>query len=424
MAMSNTRQLARAEQLRQDRKLRRPQPYASPRAVQAPPHPQTPGAAERLAPTPLGGLKLVPRNVHSSQLADWIAPEHRAPVAIVLAMSYPGWEGDKEGWLFVNNPRLKTVRIGVWRQVTGPCATYLVGFRATGIGQSGAFQDLADDAIVGGYNLKKTSCELNITGEGARILRVLIEQMGVAANQILLCGYSLGGTAALCLGAQFPGSRVISLAGGAPPTFPLRTGPGPALATHYTIVGDLISSHVDPRAARIVRVDKGYNNDWGILIPHLSGRFLRHDQPAGKPGVTPDQADDFLVVWAVGIRRGKPTGWQVAGTVLSTLWKLGQAIAAVVAPPVAAAMVTIEEGVETVQKAVRYGQTIAVCTNAIPGSRRDREGTCTMGQPTEAAQLCRQRVPFICLVDRYLKPPGPGKEGELEEDQGGGRAQL
>ena len=368
-------------------------------------------------PTPLG-INLVSPSVGSADIADWILPQHRLPLAIVLAMSYPGWEKDREGFIFVNDPQLKTVRVGVWRK-PGPCTTYLVGLRATGIGQPGGLQDLADDAVVGGYNLSKTSCQINIVSEGRRVLDRLINQLAVVPSQILVAGYSLGGTAALCLGSQFPGVRAVSFSGGAPPTFPLRTGPGPSRATHYTVVGDLISSHVDPRAARIIRVDKGYGGDWGILIPHLSGRFLRNDRPPGTPGITADQADDLLVAWAAGMPKGPASGWRIAGTVVSTLWKLGEVIAAVVAPPVAVAMEGLRQSAKEISKAVTLGTTIAACTNAIPGSRRDQEGTCGMTNPSEAAKICQEKAPWTCLVDAIKPDQGLGPFTEEADDQEG-----
>ena len=71
-------------------------------------------------------------------------------------------------------------------------------------------------------------------------------------------------------------SRSISLNGGAACTNPVLIGPGPGRATFYHIFGDLISTHMSPNAAKVVRVEK-FDNNFGVLYPHSSGRFLASD---------------------------------------------------------------------------------------------------------------------------------------------------
>lgn len=375
---------------------------------------------EELPNTPMG-LNVVSKEIQAHELADWIFPEHRPLAAMVFSMSYSGWQRDRPGYRFLNLPELQTVRIGVWQEL-GPAKTdacgrtlpagYVVGCRATGIGQPGALQDLADDRVVGG-GTSKGSCETNIVTEGTRILQTLLNR-GATGPQITVVGYSLGGSAALCLATHFPGVRAVSFAGGAPATFPIRKGPGPSRAVHYTIVGDLISSHVDPAAATVVRVDKGYNNDWGAVIPHLSGRFLRTDSPPGKLGMTADAVDDAFVRWAADIRQGPATAWQIAKGIFSTLWKLGEALALVFAPPVAALMEGARQTAEEIGEAVTWATTLAACTNPIPGSRRDREGTCHMEKESEGAAICESKFPGVCTAVRIFG--GGGGSGHGRED--------
>lgn len=97
-------------------------------------------------------------------------------------------------------------------------------------------------------------------------------------SELIFAGHSLGGTAAMCLGMKYPNSRVVSLNGGAPPTSPVRQGPGPERATHYHVFGDIISSHMDPAAARVIRIRKVGQPEWMSSYPHSSDRMMKGDQ--------------------------------------------------------------------------------------------------------------------------------------------------
>ena len=55
-----------------------------------------------------------------------------------------------------------------------------------------------------------------------------------------------------------------------------QVGPGPSRATFYHVFGDLVSTHMSPNAARVIRIAK-HNTDFGVLYPHSSSRFLAAD---------------------------------------------------------------------------------------------------------------------------------------------------
>jgi pimeloyl-ACP methyl ester carboxylesterase len=268
--------------------------------------------------------------------------------------------------------QLKTVRVGVWINVH--LGLYVVGFRATGIGATGAVQDLKDDKVVAGMVEGTATCDIHIAREGKAVLSRLIQVHGVPPSRIMVAGYSLGGTAALCVGTLFPGVTVVSFFGGAPPTNPILNGPGPSRATHYHVVGDLVSSHVSNRAARVVRVDKGYT-DFSVLGPHLSGRFLRNDYTA-RPA-TADQEDDLLVRWAVGDQQ--PTGRSWVGKAVR--WGLSKVLPTVVTGVMGGTKSLIDRAAHA------YYAKVA-CRSPIPDSTRFKVGTsCGM---TYGAQLCQR----------------------------------
>ena len=95
---------------------------------------------------------------------------------------------------------------------------------------------------------------------------------------IIFAGHSLGGTAAFCLASQYTNSRSVSLNGGAAASNPVMSGPGPGKATFYHVFGDLVSTHMSPDAAKIIRIKKN-DSDFSVLYPHSSARILKSDGP-------------------------------------------------------------------------------------------------------------------------------------------------
>lgn len=118
-------------------------------------------------------------------------------------------------------------------------------------------------------------CDLTLVQEAKKNVDLFIQQ---GDYFFIFVGHSLGGTAAQCLASQYPNSRSISLNGGAAPSNPVLAGPGPGRARFYHIMGDLISSHMSPLAAEVIRVAKS-NRDFGVVYPHSSTRFLANDGP-------------------------------------------------------------------------------------------------------------------------------------------------
>jgi hypothetical protein len=71
-------------------------------------------------------------------------------------------------------------------------------------------------------------------------------------------------------------------------------GPGNGRATFYHIFGDLVSTHMSPNAARVVRVAK-MDQDFGVLYPHSSARFLAGD--GEWKYASADEEDDAWLKW-------------------------------------------------------------------------------------------------------------------------------
>ncbi len=307
---------------------------------------------DQLSTTPAMGGILAPAGTAAKDIANWIDPEHRTPLALVLSMSMT-WAKQLDGYMFLDRPHLKTIRIGVWWHPQQ--GQYVVGCRATGIGAKGAMKDLKDDQVLSGFMTGKVACDLHIVQEGRLVCQRVINELRPQPGKLIIAGYSLGGAAALCLGVQFPQARVISFFGGAPPTRPLLAGPGPSRATHYHIVGDLISSHVGPQAARVVRIDKGYK-EFSVLHPHLSARFLRNDFPAGQV-CSPDVEDDRYVAWAT----------QTPSAPSSTVQKLLKGAVEYLFPLARTVSTT------AVRSALNRFYAKVACESPIPGSTRDSD---------------------------------------------------
>lgn len=197
---------------------------------------------------------------------DWILRQDKLPLLLSVSLysspiqSMGGFE------LKHHSPR-----IGVW--VNEQTRTVVIGLRGTSFGKQDFKKDLWDDRVLAGL-AGGDVCNLTLVNEATPYVQ---QSQGY---HIIAAGHSLGGAAALCLGEKFPQiQRIISFNGGAPPTNPRRTGPGPERAVHYHVEGDLISSHMFPEAAQVIRIRKKNKNSWGTVYPHSSDRMFRDDDP-------------------------------------------------------------------------------------------------------------------------------------------------
>lgn len=205
-----------------------------------------------------------PQNVLPVQVASFVDPVDRLPAYIAL-LAYDDVVPSKViGTYYLVK---KTHRMQMW--VSDVDRTIIIGVRGTGPGQQGFGQDLKDALLVAGLRLMD-SCAFGVVNE----VRRDVENAVQSGYNVVVCGHSLGGSAAMCLGDIFPSVRVVSFNGGAPPTNPKKRGPGPQRATHYHIEGDIISSHMASTAAKVVRV-RVQNIGWtNKLAAHKIDRFF------------------------------------------------------------------------------------------------------------------------------------------------------
>lgn len=230
-----------------------------------------------------GGLgEGVPENATTESVADWILPQDKLPILLASTLA-KGAIAEKQGFKLIF--WTKSVHVAAWLNN----GYVIVGLRGTGVMLPGFARDLQDDAIISGQ-VGGTYTDMGLVKEG----KMLIQRLQLLGfKNFCIVGHSLGGTSAMVLATMFPNSRAISLFGGAPALNPFKAGPGPGRATHYHIVGDLVSSHCTPEAAQVIRVYKQGYNEWGFIYPHLFERIMKNDARVGMI-ISPDQEQ---VVW-------------------------------------------------------------------------------------------------------------------------------
>lgn len=227
-----------------------------------------------------GGGASIPRTTTTDQVSDWILKQDKLPLLLSSTISDPkGPIRIKQGFKLV--PWSKSVHVAAW---VDRARNVIVGLRGTGVFMKGFLRDLQDDAIISGQ-VSGTYTDMGLVKEG----KILIQRLQLLGyKNICIVGHSLGGTSAMVLATMFPNTRAISLFGGAPALNPFSAGPGPGRATHYHILGDLVSSHCTPRAANVIRIYKKGFDQWGFIYPHLFVRILKNDDRQGII-ITPDQ---------------------------------------------------------------------------------------------------------------------------------------
>jgi pimeloyl-ACP methyl ester carboxylesterase len=133
--------------------------------------------------------------------------------------------------------------------------------------------------------------------EARETVDVLIDQ----SMEIIFAGHSLGGTAAFCLCGMYQGSRAVILNGGAVATNPVVSGPGPGRVRFYHVFGDLVSTHMSPAAAEVVRIKKP-DTEFSVIWPHSSERILKSDGPWTYASA--DEEDEAFQKWGSKYRPG------------------------------------------------------------------------------------------------------------------------
>jgi hypothetical protein len=167
--------------------------------------------------------------------AVWIRPPHRTALILTSAF-YTNPIKEIDGYVLTK----QTDRIGVYQNKRN----YIVVCKGTTVTDP---RDIFDDLRIGGI----LNGENTIEAEARKTVSKI-------NGNILICGYSLGGRAALTIAKEFNLQACVFNPVG-PFSSPLVDGPGPKNAVAYHIVGDGISSHIDPNAAEVVRVDQGFN---------------------------------------------------------------------------------------------------------------------------------------------------------------------
>ncbi len=205
-------------------------------------------------------------------LPSWIKDEDKIP--LLMAVSMYDTPRDMYGYTLIK----KDSRWAMWEKGK----QLIVGLRGTDFSAEDYIKDLMDDGTIAGFSFGG-SCNLSLVD-------IDIPQ---GYESIIFTGHSLGGAAALCLAQKHPNSRAVSFNGGAPPLKPTRVGPGPGRARHYHIEADLISSHMDPKAAEVIRIRKG--GKWGTVWPHETARFL---EPGGEI-IDANQEQESYNRWSV-----------------------------------------------------------------------------------------------------------------------------
>lgn len=216
------------------------------------------------------------------EVADWVKPEHKCAFLLCVSLySKPV----RFIYDYSLQPTMTTARVGVWQNSRGG---YFVGLRGTTFLSTGSGDDLGDDIQIALSKAAKP--DLSLVREATAVVSML-RQKGV--KYIMIGGHSLGGYAAISIGATF-GLNTCSFNGAAPPISPVLLGPGRELATHYHIVGDLISTHMGCEAADVIRVDKKMT--FGFTTPHSTDRFYARDPTTRLVDATAE--DVALCVWA------------------------------------------------------------------------------------------------------------------------------
>lgn len=195
------------------------------------------------------------------QMAPWVQQQDRIPLLLAISLYKAPRKNLADYKLIVNSDR-----IGIW--INTVTKEMVVATRGTSPFSLSGMNDIADDVSLATKNI----CNLSIV----HFAEVMVNKHFPEASSIVFVGHSLGGTAAFCLTQKYLNQgipvRGIGFNSGAAPTNPILSGPGPQVFRNYHIVGDIISSHMSPQAAEIVRIKKSkayFGGTWAHSTPRL-----------------------------------------------------------------------------------------------------------------------------------------------------------
>jgi predicted esterase YcpF (UPF0227 family) len=154
---------------------------------------------------------------------------------------------------------------------------------------------LIDDSIIAGL-IGEHQCDLHIVREAEKFL---LEFINRDFCEIILCGHSLGGLAAMCLAKKHPQvTRVVTFNGAAPPSGDF-TGVGTQRSRAYHIVGDIISTHIngDTCDVRRIKIKEQNLTNWSDTpYYHSTDRF--YDSGRTYSEYTPQEEQNDLLEYA------------------------------------------------------------------------------------------------------------------------------
>jgi hypothetical protein len=227
------------------------------------------------------------------ELAPWIRPEDKIPLLLAVSLY------DKPIQMLGDFRLIERYggRVSAWMNPEG---VLIIATRGTTPFSYDGFKDLGDDIKISGSDF----CNLSLVKTADEV----VQKHADKAKAIIFVGHSLGGTSAMCLTGKYSNFAIpvrgIGFNSGAAPTNPILTGPGPQRFRHYHIVGDLISSHMGPQAAEVIRIKKS-KAAFGGTWAHSTPRLLASD--GDWAFATADEEDQMFNQWATTYR----VGWEV-----------------------------------------------------------------------------------------------------------------
>lgn len=218
-----------------------------------------------------------------NQIASWIDPQHVIPFCLLISLySVPSIY--KAGYRLIE----KSTRVCAW--LNDGTGEIFIGVRGTSPNGDFFIEDVTDDVILA--LLERVTLGLITPGlpYEAHFTVEKLRGQGYSLDKMMIGGHSLGGYSAFKVARQYS-IRACSFNGAGCLLNPLYEGPGPLMATHYHVLGDLVSTHVSINAAKIVRVKK--YNDWQLAyVEHDWRRFLKDDPTLGF--ITADDEQNWM----------------------------------------------------------------------------------------------------------------------------------